>query len=91
MNDKTNHYQQFETDFVPLLTGALDMFVAEGGENGMKDEHGAVRTDVDRIYQAEHRVKETRKRCRDIVDSAREDLRGELGSGQAPARAPAER
>lgn len=67
-------YAEFEEAFVPLLEGALDMFVQES--QAMKDEHGNSITDVDKIQQAEQTLKARRKQCRDIVDSARDDLKG---------------
>ena len=75
-SDTEEHLSKFEKDFVPVLLGAFDMFAVEG--DGVKDETGGgLRSDVDRIYAAEHRVKETRRQCVKIADSAREDLRSE--------------
>jgi hypothetical protein len=62
---------EFEEQFGGLLTGTLEMFqFSETKEESMAE------TDIDRIYFAEEKVKEIRKRGKEIVDAARDDLRG---------------
>ncbi|KAL8293196.1 hypothetical protein RQP46_000890 [Phenoliferia psychrophenolica] len=74
MEDGKTHLTVFEEDFMPVLEGAFHMFAGQG-ETGFKDEFGTVTvTDADKIYQAEQRVKETRKLCGKIADAHREDL-----------------
>ncbi|KAM0754119.1 hypothetical protein T439DRAFT_323004 [Meredithblackwellia eburnea MCA 4105] len=61
----------FEVEFMPLLTGALDILTEQ-----VKDEHGQLQlTDIDKIKLAENVLKENRKKSRDQVDHAREELK----------------
>lgn len=72
--------ESFEEQFGGLLSGTLDMFTfAE-----IKEDEGAPETDVDAIYKAEQKVEELHRRGKEVVDSAREEVRGK--TGQAAGR-----
>ncbi|GAA6029228.1 hypothetical protein JCM8097_003578 [Rhodosporidiobolus ruineniae] len=64
----------FDEQFGELLDGVLGMFpVKDAASNYGQD--GQPQTDVDKVTEAEQRVKEWRTRARAKVDQAREDLK----------------
>ncbi|KAM0792360.1 hypothetical protein ACM66B_005040 [Microbotryomycetes sp. NB124-2] len=70
--------ESFEEQFGPLLAGTLDMFqlgASLGDNNNNSDGASMPEPDVDVIYRAEHKVKEFHRRGKELVDSARDDVR----------------
>lgn len=67
--------ESFEDQFGGLLSGTLDMFQF----SEVKDE-GGPETDVDIIYKAEQKLEQFNRRGKDVVDAAREDVRGEFAA-----------
>ena len=63
--------ESFEEQFGPLLAGTIDMFQL----GDIRDEN-TPEPDIDVIYRAEQKVKEFHRRGKDVVDSARDDVRG---------------
>lgn len=64
--------ESFEDQFGGLLSGTLDMFQF----SEVKDE-GMPETDVDIIYKAQQKLEEFNRRGKEVVDLARDDVRGE--------------
>jgi hypothetical protein len=73
--------EEFEVAFGPLLQGTLDMFSLEEAtkdEDGEALKAGGGLEDILKVYVAEDKIKEGRKRARETVEVARNDLRGSL-------------
>lgn len=64
----------FDEQFGELLDGVLGMFPVKDTTGYGPD--GQPQTDVDKVLEAEQRVKEWRGQARGTVDQAREDLKG---------------
>lgn len=75
---RPDHLEEFEANFGPLLQGTIDALTLE--ESSKDDsEDGPKPTgleEIRKIYQAEEKLKECRKVSREMVDAARNDLRG---------------
>ncbi|KAK4053849.1 hypothetical protein OIV83_001505 [Microbotryomycetes sp. JL201] len=68
--------ESFEEQFGPLLAGTLDMFqLGAVGTDNTREDASMPEPDVDVIYRAEHKVKEFHRRGKELVDSARDDVR----------------
>jgi hypothetical protein len=66
----------FDENFSELLDGLFSMFPVKDHSTYLQD--GQPQTDVDKVLEAEQRVKEWRAQTRGTVDQAREDLKGAL-------------
>lgn len=73
MDDNLNDW---DAEFTPLLNGTYSMFVLDDTKD---EEDGENRSDIEKIYLAGEKIKDARKQTKEAVDSARDDLRSELG------------
>lgn len=66
----------WDAEFTPLLEGTFSMFVLDDTKD---EEDGENKSDIEKIYLAGEKIKDARKRTKETVDAARDDLRSELG------------